>query len=173
MLNINKLLVIGKLNSSAKTIISLILAVFCINMLMPQIAVAQTIAAEPVEVLFKSGTSNDLITLAYLAQQEVKIVKKMKVVTTAYSSEPAQTDDTPCITANGYDVCAANEENVVAANFLQFGTKVRIPSLYGSKIFYVYDRMNPRYNSRIDLWKKDKQTAITFGVKFVEIEIVK
>lgn len=152
---------------------ALILAVFCINMLMPQMAVAQVVAAEPVEVLFKSGTSNDLITLAYLAQQEIKIVKKMKVVTTAYSSDPAQTDDTPCITADGYDVCATNEENVVAANFLKFGTNVRIPSLYGNKIFVVHDRMNAKYNNRMDFWKKDTQTARNYGVKFVEIEIVK
>jgi 3D (Asp-Asp-Asp) domain-containing protein len=172
MININKLITIGKLSLRAKSVVALILAVFCVNMLMPQTAFAQIKADAPVELIWESAAPIDLLTAAYAADQSVQIVKKYKVVATAYSSEPAQTDDTPCITANGYDVCAANKENVVAANFLKIGTKVRVPALYGNKIFYVYDRMNPKYNTRMDFWKKSKQTAIDFGVKYIEIEIV-
>jgi 3D (Asp-Asp-Asp) domain-containing protein len=141
-------------------------------MLMPQIAVAQTLEPIVGEIIWKSAPPTDLITVAFANQKEYKIVRKYKVVATAYSSDPWQTDDTPCITANGYDVCDANVENVIAANFLRFGTKVRIPSLYGDKIFYVYDRMNVKYSTRIDLWKKSTDAARAFGVKYIEIEIV-
>ncbi len=90
---------------------------------------------------------------------------------TAYTSDPAQTDDTPCITASGLDVCMQNEENVVAANFLPMGTRVRIPELYGDRIFYVEDRMNARYHYKMDIWMKNLQQAKTFGVKYATIEI--
>ncbi|MDD2681114.1 MAG: hypothetical protein PHE20_03385 [Patescibacteria group bacterium] len=91
---------------------------------------------------------------------------------TAYNSDPAQTDDTPCITANGFDVCEHWQEDTIAANFLKFGTKVRIPELYGDRIFVVRDRMNKRYTSRVDIWMKEKTDARSFGVKVAKIEVV-
>ncbi|MBD3252034.1 hypothetical protein GF380_06350, partial [Candidatus Uhrbacteria bacterium] len=54
---------------------------------------------------------------------------------TAYTSRPEETDDTPFITADGSHV----RDGIVAANFLPFGTKVRIPSLFGDQIFEVHD----------------------------------
>lgn len=90
---------------------------------------------------------------------------------TAYTSDPAQTDDTPCITASGLDVCERNIENVVAANFLPMGTRVKIPELYGDRIFYVEDRMNRRYDYRMDIWMKDIQDARQFGIQYVTIEV--
>ncbi len=90
---------------------------------------------------------------------------------TAYTSDVAQTDDTPCITASGLDVCERNMENVVAANFLPLGTRVKIPELYGDRIFYVEDRMNARYNYKMDVWMKDYDDAKAFGLKYVTIEV--
>ena len=90
---------------------------------------------------------------------------------TAYTSEVGQTDDTPCITASGLDVCERDMENVVAANFLPLGTRVKIPELYGDRVFYVEDRMNARYNYKMDIWMKDLADAKAFGVKFVTIEV--
>lgn len=90
---------------------------------------------------------------------------------TAYTSDVAQTDDTPCITASGLDVCERNIENVVAANFLPLGTRVKIPELYGDRVFYVEDRMNKRYNYKMDIWMKDISDAREFGVKYVTIEV--
>jgi 3D (Asp-Asp-Asp) domain-containing protein len=90
---------------------------------------------------------------------------------TAYNSEPGQTDDTPCITASGLDVCERGVENVVAANFLPLGTRVRIPELYGDRIFYVEDRMNARYYYKMDVWLKEKAHAKAFGVKHATIEV--
>jgi len=106
------------------------------------------------------------------AAPQVKVVRTSTHTMTAYNSDPAQTDNTPCITANGFDVCAHGEEDTIAANFLKFGTKVRIPELYGDRIFVVRDRMNKRYTDRVDIWMKDKTDARKFGVKVAKIEVV-
>jgi len=100
------------------------------------------------------------------------VVSTKKVVITAYSSTPDQTDSTPCITANGFDLCKHNTEDVIAANFLPFGTRVRIPEYFGDRIFSVQDRMNKRYYYRADIWMRERQSAIQFGAKYTEIEIV-
>lgn len=94
-----------------------------------------------------------------------------KVPLSAYNSEPGQTDSTPCITASGYDLCEADAETVVAANFLPLGTKVRIPELFGDRIFTVEDRMNARYTYKMDIWMKQKSDARTFGVKYATVEV--
>jgi 3D (Asp-Asp-Asp) domain-containing protein len=91
---------------------------------------------------------------------------------TAYNSDPAQTDDTPCITANGFNVCEHGIEDTVAANFLPFGTKIRIPDLFGERVFVVRDRMNKRYPSRIDVWMLEKDEARQFGVRRAHVELV-
>lgn len=93
-------------------------------------------------------------------------------VATAYNSEAAQCDDSPCITANGFNVCEHGHEDTIAANFLPFNTKVRIPDEFGDRIFVVRDRMNKRYSDRIDIWMKDKQSAKNFGVRQVKIEVL-
>lgn len=97
--------------------------------------------------------------------------RSYRVPITAYTSEPAQTDDTPCVTASGLDVCERDIENVVAANFLPLGTRVRIPELYGDRVFYVEDRMNKRYNYKMDIWMKEKSNAKVFGVQYATIEV--
>ncbi len=98
-----------------------------------------------------------------------KAVKTIDVVVTAYSSTPDQTDDTPFITASGKYVA----DGIIANNMLPFGTKIRIPELYGNKVFTVQDRMNKNKSKyHIDIWMPDRISAINFGVKNVEIEIL-
>ncbi len=96
-----------------------------------------------------------------------------KITMTAYTSEVAQCDASPCITANGFNVCKHGIEDTVAANFLPFGTQVRIPELFGDRVFTVRDRMNKRYQSRVDVWMIHKDNAIDFGVKYATIEVLK
>ena len=62
---------------------------------------------------------------------------------------------------------------MIAANWLPFGTKIKIPALYGDKIFTVDDRMNARYGyGRMDIWLDTTKTeARKFGVKRVEVEV--
>ena len=103
--------------------------------------------------------------------KERQAIKKMIVSASAYNSEVAQTDSSPCITANGFDLCEHNEEDVIATNILPFGTKVKIPSIDPSRVFTVEDRMNARYQNHIDIWMRDKNDAIKFGRKTLEIEI--
>lgn len=86
---------------------------------------------------------------------------------TAYSSEPWQTDDTPFITASGTHV----RDGIVAANFLPIGTKVRIPEIYGEKVFVVEDRMNARYYYHLDIWMAETPDAKAFGRKHLKVEV--
>jgi len=105
-------------------------------------------------------------------EPEIRVISSGIHTMTAYNSDVAQTDDTPCITANGFDVCAHGIEDTVAANFLKFGTKVRIPDLFGDRIFVVRDRMNKRYPDRVDIWMLERSDAIQFGVRRTRIEVI-
>ena len=62
---------------------------------------------------------------------------------------------------------------MIAANWLPFGAKLKIPSLYGDKIFVVEDRMNPRYGyGRMDIWMDAPIKEVRrFGVRRVEVEV--
>jgi 3D (Asp-Asp-Asp) domain-containing protein len=93
-------------------------------------------------------------------------------VITAYNSDVAQCDSTPCITANGFNVCQHGIEDTVAANFLPMGTQIRIPALFGNRIFVVRDRMAKRHQARVDVWMKEYHDAKQFGVRTATIEIV-
>ena len=91
---------------------------------------------------------------------------------TAYNSEIGQTDESPCITANGFDLCQHGREDSVAANFLPFGAKVKMPELFGDKVFIVRDRMNQRFNNRIDVWMVSQADAKQFGVRLAKIQVL-
>lgn len=100
---------------------------------------------------------------------ETKVIRTYaNVPFSAYTSRPEETDDSPFITADGSHVA----DGIIAANFLKFGTKVRIPALFGDKVFEVHDRMNKRYPYKIDIWMAEYKDAIQFGVRRANIEIV-
>jgi 3D (Asp-Asp-Asp) domain-containing protein len=102
--------------------------------------------------------------------QENSVKKTINVVITAYSSCPTETDDTPFITANGSTVT----EGIVANNLLPFGTQIRIPELYGNKVFVVQDRMNYKKGYyHVDIWFPSKEQAIQFGAVKTYIEVLK
>lgn len=106
--------------------------------------------------------------LARLSQKQAPNVV-VRAVITAYTSTPDQTDNSPFIAASGKYVY----DGMIAANWLPFGTKVKIPSVYGDKMFTVDDRMNPRYgHGRMDIWlDAPRSEAIKFGVKVVDVEV--
>ena len=101
-----------------------------------------------------------------------KTVSSGYYTVTAYNSEVGQCDSTPCITANNFNVCEHGIEDTVAANWLPFGTKVRMPELFGDRVFYVRDRMNRKHSNRMDIWMLEKQDAKNFGIKVVLIEVL-
>ncbi|MBI2042438.1 MAG: 3D domain-containing protein [Candidatus Nealsonbacteria bacterium] len=100
---------------------------------------------------------------------EPKIRKTVKVIVTAYSSTIWETDDDPFTTAAGTYV----RDGIVANNLLPFGTRIRIPDVYGDKIFVVEDRMNRKKgNYHFDVWFPSYWEAKNFGAKNTYIEIL-
>ncbi len=95
-------------------------------------------------------------------------VKILKMRITAYASTPEETSDHPFITASGKYV----RDGIVASNRLPFGTKIKIPKLFGNKIFVVEDRMSRRFSNTIDIWMKSKLAAINFGVARAEVIVL-
>jgi len=102
---------------------------------------------------------------SFPVSEDRKPVRTMTVYATSYSSDPNQTDSTPCIDASGIDICERakqlGEADTIAANFLPKGTKVRFPEMYGNKVFTVTDRMNSRYNyANIGYYRIDFYSAV-------------
>ncbi len=101
-------------------------------------------------------------------QAEARTSSTTTVWLTAYSSSVDETDDTPFITASGKHV----RDGIVATNFLPFGTKIKIPAIFGDKIFIVEDRMNKRKHGIVDIWMPSKQEALRFGSLKAEIIVL-
>lgn len=95
-------------------------------------------------------------------------VATYRIDITAYTSTPQECDADPFITADGSVV----RDGIIAANFLPFGTKVRIPDYFGDKVFEVRDRMNTRYTRRVDIWMNNKRTMNDWGLKHTTIEVL-
>ncbi|HLD31394.1 MAG TPA: hypothetical protein VJB37_00655 [Patescibacteria group bacterium] len=155
-----------------------IILAFVVDMMVPRVVSAQ--AVEPQAYLFAPLIDNAQITEAvqpmFPRSGEKKPVRTIWVIATAYSSDPAQTDDTPCIPASGYDLCAAYEANgvadTIAANFLPLHTQVSLPDLYTNQTFVVRDRMNKKYGyGRIDIWMPTYKEAKDFGVQRIQMNI--
>ena len=82
---------------------------------------------------------------------------------TAYNSVPGQTDKTPCISADGTNICERHKkgECIIAANGYPFNTRLRIDTV---GICTVADRMHPKFSHRVDLFMdKDVEGAKNFG----------
>ena len=173
----------------------LILAVFAVsvNILLPNYFV-QAAYAQTDEVMLVSVNDGypasimpeiavkkaSLATLPSASNKQAKVrrsnwvytgPKTLQVTSTAYTSEVGQCDATPFITASGYDL-SNSEETVVAANFLPLGAKIKIPDMFGDRVFTVEDRMNARYNLRVDVWMKSKADALQYGRRTVTIEVL-
>jgi hypothetical protein len=101
--------------------------------------------------------------------QVVSPDKTLSAVLTGYSSTPDQTDDSPFISASGKYVY----DGMVANNCLPFGTRIKIPKLFGEKVFTVHDRMNKRYGcGKFDIWMDaPKKEIFQFGIKRAEVQV--
>ena len=109
-----------------------------------------------------------IVSLSSSAKTEgYKLICRGTVTATAYNSLASQTDSTPWITASGTKC----RTGVIAANFLPFGTKVMIEG-FGEQIFVVEDRMNRRYNKRIDIWFYSYKQAVQFGRRKVKYYVL-
>lgn len=128
---------------------------------------AQELELKSPSLEFLAINGNSLLPSSPLP--EPKVVKTVKVIVTAYSSTPLETDDTPDITAAGTQV----RDGIVANNLLPFGTKIRMPELYGDKIFVVEDRMNRRKGPyHFDIWFPSHREAKNFGAQNTYLEVL-
>jgi 3D (Asp-Asp-Asp) domain-containing protein len=153
-------------------------AALVLNIIVPTTAQAQTVSPSD-----STGNSHSVLvqnqptekptsSLTNLPEPTARpmIVKTTMVIrASAYSSTVDQCDGDPFTTASGTKV----RDGIVAMNGLPFGTKIRIPSHYGDKIFTVTDRMNAKWgNKRIDIWMPTRNDAKQWGVRTVTVEIV-
>ena len=143
--------------------------VILFEILVPQVINAELKTASAPIMSSIQLVKNGKLTVCKLNKEAYETVKKVKMIITAYSSTPDQTDDAPFITASGKHVA----DGIIANNLLPFGTKVRIPQLYGDKIFIVEDRMHTRKGKYMaDIWMPKYSEAKNFGVKITEIEVI-
>ena len=123
---------------------------------------------EEPDVLAKIS-QNALLPIVSPTNPITKNYRKIPVIVTAYSSTPWETEGDPFLTASGTWV----RDGIIANNYLSFGTKVRMPELYGDKIFVVEDRMSwKKGNYHIDIWFPSYWEALNFGAKITYIEIL-
>lgn len=112
---------------------------------------------------------NTLSPVSDPASPDPKVMEKITVIVTAYSSTPWETWGDPFITAAGSQV----RNGIVANNLFPFGTKIKLPEIYGEKIFVVEDRMHWRKgNYHIDIWFPSYQEALNFGAQKTYIEVL-
>lgn len=112
---------------------------------------------------------NTLLPVSDPTAPEPKVVSRVPIVVTAYSSSVWETDSDPFVTAAGTWV----RDGIVANNKYSFGTKVRFPEVYGNKVFVVEDRMNWKKGPyHFDIWMDSYQKAKNFGTKIIEAEIL-
>ena len=161
---------------STKALVLAVLASLMSGLVAPQVVSAQEENGifAVIRGIFTTSTDNDA---DFPLSEDRAPRKTIWVIVTAYSSTVDQCDSTPCITANGFDLCKAYAEqeiaDTIAANFLKFGTQARLPDIAPDKIYVVRDRMNTRYNgqNRIDVWMPTREMAKEFGVKRVKMEV--
>ena len=153
-----------------KTLIFLVLGIFLLGMPIFELVSRENTSnlnLEEVPIILNNGNlslieRNSLVGSKNPSDPEPKVVQKLSVIVTAYSSTSWETDDDPFVTAAGTWV----RDGIIANNYLPFGTKVRIPEIYGDKVFVVEDRMNwKKGNYHIDIWFPSYWEAKNFGAK--------
>ena len=113
-------------------------------------------------------TGATTVLSATVTSPPISLLPTRKVWITAYSSTEDQTDDTPFITASGKLV----RDGIVATNLFPFGTRIKIPSLFGEKVFIVEDRMHRRKTNNVDIWMPSTRKALIFGIIATDIIIL-
>lgn len=96
----------------------------------------------------------------------------IREVTMYNAGDPNQTDSSPCISANGENICNAIALGYkrCAANFVPIGTDLIIQHYGECK---VTDRMNSRYKNRVDIAVSvdEYQRALNFGLQNLLVTI--
>jgi 3D (Asp-Asp-Asp) domain-containing protein len=122
--------------------------------------------AKPKVVILDGAPAASIAQTAPVAQ--ATDINSKSIWLTAYASVPDETSNHPFITASGANVA----DGIVAANWLPFGTQVQIPALFGDKVFTVEDRMNAKFNDRLDIWMPSVSQALNFGLRQAQVVIL-
>lgn len=167
--------------SLKKSPLELALVVLMTGVLMYSALPLQALADATTELAFADDAvqlqikamQNNTLSFGTLPLAEKRAPQKTysNIPVTAYNSVPWQTDDTPCIGAQGTDICAYLEagSDSCAANFLPLGTVIEVEGL-GTCV--VRDRMNSRYYYRVDWYMGlDIASAKSFGIKYKDIGV--
>jgi 3D (Asp-Asp-Asp) domain-containing protein len=97
----------------------------------------------------------------------------IRIVTAYNAGDPRQTDDTPCISANGENICKALEKGKkrCAANFVPLGSRLYVEKI---GVCLVTDRTNKRYRNRVDIamQKDEYHKARRFGRQKLMVKII-
>lgn len=116
---------------------------------------------------------------------------RLNLRATAYNSLPWQTDGDPHITATGarttFGIIAASRDLI--GSDLPYGSLVRIRDLGGfgngrgagvfqdtldsHGLFIVEDTMHIRKKQQVDVWFPELSTALSWGVRKVEVEVIR
>lgn len=99
------------------------------------------------------------------ARDRLEASRTVTRTVTGYTSRVEETDDTPCISADGSDICklASPTYRVCASNAYPF--KARL-SIEGVGTCVVHDRMASKYSDRVDVYfGNDLASARAFGSK--------
>jgi 3D (Asp-Asp-Asp) domain-containing protein len=146
-------------------ITGLLVATFGVSSLIVPVARAYTALPNPGFGTFLAVSSDSISAI----ENRPVTLKTIIMDSTAYTSRVAECDADPFVTADGSDV----RDGILATNMLPFGTKVRLPTVFGDRIFEVHDRMNTRYTYRVDVWMADLSATKKYGVKRkIPIEVV-
>ncbi len=159
----------------ASSVFAVVIFALFLNLLLipfPTLAKIKDYGSDIFNIWGVISEKQDTVYEESFTETEYKVKWTQYTAVTAYNSLKGQTDDSPCITANNFNLCKHGIEDSVAANFLRFGTKIRIPEVFGDRIFYVRDRMNSRYTNRVDVWLLSYSDARKFGKKYLKIEIL-
>ena len=106
--------------------------------------------------------------------EEKEAVQRMWVRLSAYAPLDPNAQEGMCFSGNPMITASGtrSREGIVATNFLPFGTKIRVPSIFGDRVFTVEDRMSSRFQNTVDIVVPSQTAAINFGVKNAYIEIL-
>ena len=118
----------------------------------------------------------DQIKSRLLTHQDKQYIVKsetVRIVTAYNAGDPRQTDDTPCIAANGEDICKAlaKGKKRCAANFVPLGSHLHVEKV---GVCLVTDRTNKRYRNRVDIamQKDEYHKARRFGRQKLMVKII-
>jgi 3D (Asp-Asp-Asp) domain-containing protein len=124
-----------------------------------------------------NGIANaDQIKSQLLTHQDRQYIVKSETVriVTAYNvGDPRQTDNSPCISANGENICKAlaKGKKRCAANFVPLGSRLHVDKI---GVCLVTDRTNKRYRNRVDIamHKIEYHKARRFGRQKLHVKII-